>query len=126
MNFIVTMIGLGSDNKLNKIFAVDKRPLQGVQGQPLEPLRRAVQRHKHTEAQVRMNTYKTPTINKGWVVPPKRMNFRKSSKGAEGHFQSKNSYCRFWTFKEGFLSMTLKKKIATQFSEYEGEGAARG
>ena len=25
-----------------------------------------------------------------------------------GHFQSKNLYCRFWTFKQGFLSTKLK------------------
>ena len=30
-----------------------------------------------------------------------------------GHFQSKNLYCRFWAFKQGFLSMKFEeKKIA--------------
>ena len=38
--------------------------------------------------------------SRGRMAPPKRMNFRKSSKGGGGwsHFQSKNLYCRFWTF----------------------------
>ena len=40
------------------------------------------------------------TVYKGRMAPPKRMNFRKSSKGgAGGHFQSKNLYCKIWTFK---------------------------
>ena len=30
--------------------------------------------------------------------------------GGGGHFQSKNLYCRFWTFKQGFLSMKLIQK----------------
>ena len=36
-----------------------------------------------------------------------------------GHFQSKNLYCRFWTFIQGFFR-TFSKKIALQFSENEG------
>ena len=37
---------------------------------------------------------------KGRMAFPKRMNFRKSSKRERGdHFQSKNLYSRFWTFK---------------------------
>ena len=41
------------------------------------------------------------------------MNFRKTSKG-EGHFQSKNSCCRFWTFKQDFLSMKFKEEEKLQ------------
>ena len=45
------------------------------------------------------------------MKPPKRMFFRKSSKGGGGgHFQSENLYCRFWTFKQGFLSMKMIQK----------------
>ena len=35
------------------------------------------------------------------------MNFRKSSKRGGGHFQSKNLYCKIWTFKQGYLTMKL-------------------
>ena len=47
---------------------------------------------------------------KGRMEIPKRMFFRKSSKRGGGHFQSKNLYCRFWTFKQGFLSMKMLQK----------------
>ena len=36
--------------------------------------------------------------------------FGKVPKGGGGHFQSKNFYCRFWTFKQGFLSMKMIQK----------------
>ena len=40
---------------------------------------------------------------KGRMVPPKLMNFWKSSKrGWGGHFQSKNLCCRFWTLNRAF------------------------
>ena len=49
--------------------------------------------------------------NKGWVRLTDRMNFRKSSeRGGRGHFQSKNLYCKIWTFKQGFLTMKLIQK----------------
>ena len=38
-----------------------------------------------------------------------------------GHFQSKNFCCRFWTYRQGFLSIKWKKN-ATWFSENEGGG----
>ena len=34
----------------------------------------------------------------------------KFQKGGVCHFQSKNLYCRFWTFKQGFLSMKMIQK----------------
>ena len=40
------------------------------------------------------------------------MNFWKSSERGGGHFQSRNLYCKFWTFKQGFLSIK-EEKIAT-------------
>ena len=52
---------------------------------------------------------------KGWV-------FGKVAKGGRvGNFQSKNLYCRFWTFKQGYLSMKLKNCIMI-FRKW-GEGA---
>ena len=41
---------------------------------------------------------------------PKRIIFWKIPKGGGGHFQSKNLYCIFWTFKQGFLSMKMLQK----------------
>ena len=56
----------------------------------------------------------------GRVKVPKRMNFRKRSRGG-GHFQSKISYCRFqafiWGFKTGF---SRRKKLQLIFRKYEG------
>ena len=40
-------------------------------------------------------------------------------KGEGGQFQSKNLFCRFWTFKQGLLSMTFAKKKASWFSKNE-------
>ena len=37
------------------------------------------------------------------VTLPNLMNFRKSSKGEWGHFQSKNLYCKLWTFIKGLF-----------------------
>ena len=36
----------------------------------------------------------------GWI-------FGKVPKGGGGHFQSKNLYCKIWTFKQGYLTMKL-------------------
>ena len=41
-------------------------------------------------------------VREGRVAPPKKMNFWKSKKGVETHFQTKNLYCRFWTITQGF------------------------
>ena len=49
----------------------------------------------------------TTVGTKGRLPLPKRMNFRKSSKRGGGHFQSKNLYCKIWTFKQGYLTMKL-------------------
>ena len=49
---------------------------------------------------------------KGQVAPQKRMNSRKIPKLGGGPFKSENLCYRFWTFKQGFLSIILKK-IAT-------------
>ena len=38
------------------------------------------------------------------------MNFRKSSEGGGGHFQSKNFYCKFWTFEQGFFGIKMIKR----------------
>ena len=51
---VVAIFALAERLPSSATLVVDKCPLQGVQGQRVEPLRRAVQRHKHTEAQVRM------------------------------------------------------------------------
>ena len=40
-------------------------------------------------------------LQHGWIL-------RKVQKGGRGHFQFKNLYCRFWTFKQSFLSMKMK------------------
>ena len=47
---------------------------------------------------------------KGCPTFPNRMNFRKSSERRGGHFQSKNLYCKIWTFKQGFLTMKMIQK----------------
>ena len=54
----------------------------------------------------------------------KQMNFQKSSKGgwAFSHFQSKNLYGRFWTFKQDFLSIQFEKK---KFQKSGGEVKGR-
>ena len=39
----------------------------------------------------------------GWI-------FGKVPKGGGGHFQSKNLYCKIWTFKQGFFSMKVIQK----------------
>ena len=44
---------------------------------------------------------------KGSLPLPKRMNFRKSSEGGGGHFQSKNLYCKIWTFEQGFFGIKM-------------------
>ena len=45
--------------------------------------------------------------------------------GGGDHFQSKNLYCRFWTFKQGFLSIEFEEeKIPLWFSENEGENSS--
>ena len=64
---------------------------------------------------------------KGRLVPTRRMNFRKISKGrGGGNFESKNLYYRFWTFKRGFLSMKLKKKNCEyDFPKMRGEGGQK-
>ena len=50
------------------------------------------------------------TYTKGRMTIPNQMNFWKSSKGGGGHFQSKNLYCKIWTFKQGFFSMKVIQK----------------
>ena len=40
------------------------------------------------------------------------MNFRKSSKRGGGHFQSKNLYCKIWTFKQVYVTMKLIQSVA--------------
>ena len=47
---------------------------------------------------------------KGRMGTPKRENFRKSSKGGGGHFQSKNLYCRFWTLNRAFSAWKWHKR----------------
>ena len=42
------------------------------------------------------------------------------------HFQSKNLYCRFWAFIQGFKAGFLIKKFAIWFSENEGGSKAVG
>ena len=59
----------------------------------------------------------------GWMPSHKTDQFSKKERKGKGggvNFQSKSLYCRFWTFKQGFLSMIFKKKIAILFSENEG------
>ena len=60
------------------------------------------------------------------------MNFRKSSKGGGGHFQSKNLCCKIWTFKQGYLTMKLiqrglfrlcLKNLQQNFPKMRGEGS---
>ena len=46
------------------------------------------------------------------VTPPKWMNLRRSSKGGEGHFQSTNICCRFFTFQQDSLSIKFEEKNA--------------
>ena len=56
---------------------------------------RNIRNHKYKNTHKQKHQYyKT---HKGRVGLPKRMNFRRTSKGG-GHFQSKNCCCRFWTF----------------------------
>ena len=51
--------------------------------------------------------------------------FDEFSEGGRGHFQSKNICCRFWNFKQGFLSMKFEKN-AIWFSKNElGRGGQR-
>ena len=64
-----------------------------------------------------------PPVAEGRVTLSKQMNFRKGPRLRGAHFQSKYLCCRFWTLKQGFLSMKLTKKIAIWFSENEGEGS---
>ena len=70
---------------------------------------------------------KDPGMNrvKGRVRVPKQMNFRKSSKGGGCHFQSKNLCCRFWTYKQGFLSMKVEEKSQHDFPNIGGEGGLK-
>ena len=49
-------------------------------------------------------------VSQGQVALPKRINFRKSSKGGVAHFQSKNLCCTFWTLKRGFRKGFFMKK----------------
>ena len=49
-------------------------------------------------------------VTKGRVRLTDLMNFRKSSERGGGHFQSKNLYCKIWTFKQGFFSMKVIQK----------------
>merc|ERR1712016_311641 len=47
-----------------------------------------------------------PTL--GTPSPSKTDEFsEKFQKGGGGHFQSKNLYCKIWTFKQGYLTMKL-------------------
>ena len=57
---------------------------------------------------IKKGFFKVPkkAAGKGSRPHPKRMNFRKSSRGG-GHFQSKNLCCKIWTFKQGYLTMKL-------------------
>ena len=48
-------------------------------------------------------------LEQGRAMVPKRMRFWEKSKGEGGHFQSKNLYCRFWTFIQGFKQGSSEK-----------------
>ena len=68
-------------------------------------------------------------LRKGRLPLPKRMNFRKSSKRGGGHFQSKNLYCKIWTFKQVYVTMKLiqsvarLKKLQYNFPKMRGGGS---
>ena len=70
-----------------------------------QPFNQAMNR----EREIAANWFNTVHY-KGRVMLPNWMNFRKSSKGKGGHFQSKNLYCRFGNLKQGLLSIKLKQK----------------
>ena len=54
----------------------------------------------------------------GKPTPSKMDEFsEKFRRGGGGHFQSKNLYCRFWTFIKGFFRTIAKKFNAILFSE---------
>ena len=73
-----------------------------------------------------MSKYQTQRIappsepSKGRVTIPKRMNFRKSSEGGGGLFQSKKIYVADWTFKQGFLINFSEKNCNMIFQKWEG------
>ena len=54
----------------------------------------------------------------GWIL-------EKFQRGAGGHFQSKNLCCRFWTYKQGFLSMKVEEKSQHDFPKIGGEGGLK-
>ena len=58
--------------------------------------------------------------DKGRLTLPKRMNFRKSSKGGGGHFQSKNLCCKIWTLKQGYLTIKLIQNLQKKNDFYFG------
>ena len=45
--------------------------------------------------------------------------------GGGGLFQSKNLCCRFWTYKQGFLSMKVEEKSQHDFPKIGGEGGLK-
>ena len=49
----------------------------------------------------------------------------KFQRGGGGHFQSKNLCCRFWTYKQGFLSMKVEEKSQHDFPKIGGEGGLK-
>ena len=63
----------------------------------------------------------------GRVTFPNRMNFRKSSERGGGHFQSKNLYCKIWTFKQlfdhGFVASL--KNLQCNFPKMRGRGGSK-
>ena len=56
------------------------------------------------------------------MAVPYRMNFRKSSKGGG---EVINLCCRFWTYKQGFLSMKVEEKSQHDFPKIGGEGGLK-
>ena len=65
-------------------------------------------------------------LSEGRIVPPKLINFlKKFQMGGGGHFQSKNLCCRFWTYKQGFLSMKVEEKSQHDFPNIGGEGGLK-
>ena len=49
----------------------------------------------------------------------------KFQRGGGGHFQSKNLCCRFWTYKQGFLSMKVEEKSQHDFPKIGRDGGLK-
>ena len=67
----------------------------------------------------------TSKTTQGRMALPNRMNFRKSFKeGGWERFQSKNLYCRFWTFIQGFKQgISFSEKMQYKFPKMGGSKA---